>query len=194
MCVFQVPKGHVWLEGDNLRNSSDSRSYGPIPYALIRGRVCLKVTEEVYCVLSSFYFLKKFVILQNQESNFKPLVYGLWQCWAIYYLFIICISPICSFISIIQRHESVRSSKQVCLIDQSLDNILSSFPFCCVVMSLDVIAATTLETGQPTFCPSDWTAALHWRPYYDSWWNNKIFYGVKHIIKCHVSKCVQEER
>ncbi|XP_069030743.1 mitochondrial inner membrane protease subunit 1 isoform X2 [Embiotoca jacksoni] len=38
-----VPKGHVWLEGDNLRNSTDSRSYGPIPYALIRGRVSLKL-------------------------------------------------------------------------------------------------------------------------------------------------------
>ncbi|XP_075880006.1 mitochondrial inner membrane protease subunit 1 [Nelusetta ayraudi] len=38
-----VPKGHVWLEGDNLRNSNDSRSYGPVPYALIRGRVCLKI-------------------------------------------------------------------------------------------------------------------------------------------------------
>ncbi|XP_056115171.1 mitochondrial inner membrane protease subunit 1 isoform X1 [Rhinichthys klamathensis goyatoka] len=38
-----VPRGHVWLEGDNLRNSTDSRSYGPIPYALIRGRVCLKL-------------------------------------------------------------------------------------------------------------------------------------------------------
>ncbi|XP_019751415.1 mitochondrial inner membrane protease subunit 1 [Hippocampus comes] len=38
-----VPKGHVWLEGDNLTNSTDSRSYGPVPYALIRGRVCLKL-------------------------------------------------------------------------------------------------------------------------------------------------------
>ncbi|XP_061670290.1 mitochondrial inner membrane protease subunit 1 isoform X10 [Syngnathoides biaculeatus] len=38
-----VPKGHVWLEGDNLGNSTDSRSYGPVPYALIRGRVCLKL-------------------------------------------------------------------------------------------------------------------------------------------------------
>uniref|UniRef100_A0A8C2DG59 Mitochondrial inner membrane protease subunit n=1 Tax=Cyprinus carpio TaxID=7962 RepID=A0A8C2DG59_CYPCA len=38
-----VPRGHVWLEGDNLRNSTDSRSYGPVPYALIRGRVCLKL-------------------------------------------------------------------------------------------------------------------------------------------------------
>ncbi|KAL4641993.1 mitochondrial inner membrane protease subunit 1-like [Arapaima gigas] len=38
-----VPKGHVWLEGDNLRNSTDSRTYGPVPYALIRGRVWLKL-------------------------------------------------------------------------------------------------------------------------------------------------------
>ncbi|XP_071617974.1 mitochondrial inner membrane protease subunit 1 isoform X2 [Heliangelus exortis] len=37
-----VPKGHVWLEGDNLRNSTDSRCYGPVPYGLIRGRICLK--------------------------------------------------------------------------------------------------------------------------------------------------------
>ncbi|XP_061670280.1 mitochondrial inner membrane protease subunit 1 isoform X4 [Syngnathoides biaculeatus] len=40
-----VPKGHVWLEGDNLGNSTDSRSYGPVPYALIRGRVCLKTVR-----------------------------------------------------------------------------------------------------------------------------------------------------
>ncbi|XP_072528070.1 mitochondrial inner membrane protease subunit 1 isoform X1 [Salminus brasiliensis] len=38
-----VPRGHVWLEGDNLHNSTDSRSYGPVPYALIRGRVCIKL-------------------------------------------------------------------------------------------------------------------------------------------------------
>lgn len=78
-------------------------------------------------------------------------------------------------------------------IDRSLDNILSSFPFCCVVISLDVIATTTLETGQPTFCPSDWTATLHWRPYYGNW-NTKIFYEIKHIIKSHISKYVQEVR
>lgn len=59
-------------------------------------------------------------------------------------------------------------------------------------MSLDVIAAMTLETGQPTFCPSDWSAALHWRPHYHSWWNNKISYKVKHIIKSYIRKCHQE--
>ena len=39
----QVPKGHVWLQGDNFINSTDSRHYGPVPYALIRGRAFLKV-------------------------------------------------------------------------------------------------------------------------------------------------------
>lgn len=38
-----VPEGHVWLEGDNPPNSSDSRSYGPIPLAMVRGRVFFKV-------------------------------------------------------------------------------------------------------------------------------------------------------
>ena len=34
-----VPKGHAWLQGDNLLNSTDSRSYGPVPVALVRARV-----------------------------------------------------------------------------------------------------------------------------------------------------------
>jgi len=38
-----VPKGHVWLQGDNLGNSTDSRNYGPVPYNLLRGRVFFKV-------------------------------------------------------------------------------------------------------------------------------------------------------
>ncbi|XP_070549696.1 mitochondrial inner membrane protease subunit 1-like [Ptychodera flava] len=37
-----VPRGHVWIEGDNSLNSTDSRTYGPVPYALIRGRVFFK--------------------------------------------------------------------------------------------------------------------------------------------------------
>jgi signal peptidase I len=41
--LVQVPAGHVWLQGDNTCNSTDSREYGPVPYALLRGRVTLKV-------------------------------------------------------------------------------------------------------------------------------------------------------
>jgi len=42
LCM-QVPKGHVWLQGDNLLHSRDSREYGPIPLALIKGRVMYQV-------------------------------------------------------------------------------------------------------------------------------------------------------
>jgi len=38
-----VPPGHVWLQGDNARNSTDSRAYGPVPLALVRGRVFARV-------------------------------------------------------------------------------------------------------------------------------------------------------
>uniref|UniRef100_A0A061RXL1 Mitochondrial inner membrane protease subunit 1 n=1 Tax=Tetraselmis sp. GSL018 TaxID=582737 RepID=A0A061RXL1_9CHLO len=38
-----VPPGHVWLQGDNLNNSRDSREYGPVPEALILGRVVYQV-------------------------------------------------------------------------------------------------------------------------------------------------------
>ncbi|KXJ23196.1 Mitochondrial inner membrane protease subunit 1 [Exaiptasia diaphana] len=40
---IKVPKGHVWLLGDNPDDSRDSRDYGPVPYGLITGRVCFKV-------------------------------------------------------------------------------------------------------------------------------------------------------
>ncbi|CAB4379105.1 mitochondrial inner membrane protease subunit 1 [Rhizophagus irregularis] len=41
-----VPRGHVWLQGDNMSNSTDSRSYGPVPYALIRGRVFARIWPQ----------------------------------------------------------------------------------------------------------------------------------------------------
>ncbi|CAK4728588.1 hypothetical protein AC1031_017227 [Aphanomyces cochlioides] len=41
--VVEVPKGHVWVEGDNATASIDSRHYGPIPVALVWGRVAYKI-------------------------------------------------------------------------------------------------------------------------------------------------------
>lgn len=36
---IRVPLDHVWLEGDNHHQSTDSREYGPVPLVLVRGKV-----------------------------------------------------------------------------------------------------------------------------------------------------------
>ncbi|EGI69902.1 PREDICTED: mitochondrial inner membrane protease subunit 1-like [Acromyrmex echinatior] len=41
--VTTIPYGHVWLEGDNRNNSTDSRIYGPVPHGLLRGRALCKI-------------------------------------------------------------------------------------------------------------------------------------------------------
>ncbi|EGD81465.1 inner membrane protease subunit [Salpingoeca rosetta] len=38
-----VPRGRVWLQGDNLSNSTDSRTYGFVPLALVTSRVVARV-------------------------------------------------------------------------------------------------------------------------------------------------------
>ncbi|GBM76466.1 Mitochondrial inner membrane protease subunit 1 [Araneus ventricosus] len=38
-----VPRGHVWLEGDNKNNSTDSRTYGPVPIGLLRSRAFCRI-------------------------------------------------------------------------------------------------------------------------------------------------------
>lgn len=46
---FRIPRGHVWLEGDNSSQSFDSRNFGPVPIALLEGRIVLR-----FWPLSSF--------------------------------------------------------------------------------------------------------------------------------------------
>lgn len=43
MCYEQVPEGHVFLAGDNLPWSRDSRQWGPVPLGLVTGKVIARV-------------------------------------------------------------------------------------------------------------------------------------------------------
>lgn len=38
-----IPLGHVWLAGDNIAHSLDSRNYGPVPMGLIKAKVIARV-------------------------------------------------------------------------------------------------------------------------------------------------------
>ncbi|KAL8139676.1 hypothetical protein V2J09_005697 [Rumex salicifolius] len=38
-----IPKGHVWIQGDNIYASHDSRNFGPVPYGLIEGKVFCRI-------------------------------------------------------------------------------------------------------------------------------------------------------
>lgn len=46
--VVIIPKGHVWLAGDNPSNSTDSRQYGPVSMGLIHGRVMAKLSTSTF--------------------------------------------------------------------------------------------------------------------------------------------------
>lgn len=39
----KVPKGYLWVTGDNLSNSVDSRDYGPVPLGLVRGKIVARI-------------------------------------------------------------------------------------------------------------------------------------------------------
>ncbi|CEP03326.1 Mitochondrial inner membrane protease subunit [Plasmodiophora brassicae] len=41
--TVHVPPGHIFLQGDNPADSVDSRDYGPVPLALVKGRVMFKL-------------------------------------------------------------------------------------------------------------------------------------------------------
>ena len=35
--LIRIPKGHVWVQGDNLHNTVDSNKYGPVSLGLVVG-------------------------------------------------------------------------------------------------------------------------------------------------------------
>ncbi|KAJ2157707.1 hypothetical protein GGF46_004310 [Coemansia sp. RSA 552] len=43
LAYVQIPPGQVWLQGDNYTDSTDSRVHGPVPLAMLNGRVLGRV-------------------------------------------------------------------------------------------------------------------------------------------------------
>lgn len=41
--IVDIPEDHVWLSGDNMPFSQDSRSYGPVPTRNLLGRLVVAV-------------------------------------------------------------------------------------------------------------------------------------------------------
>ena len=44
-----IPKGHLWLAGDNAEMSRDSREYGPVSMGLVKGKLVARVC--IHCVM-----------------------------------------------------------------------------------------------------------------------------------------------
>lgn len=48
-----VPRNHIWVTGDNLPYSRDSRMYGPVPLGLVRGKLWARVRRLLGHLLCS---------------------------------------------------------------------------------------------------------------------------------------------
>jgi hypothetical protein len=49
-----IPRGHIWVEGDNTANSTDSRDYGPLPLGLVKGRVLFRLWPPLPSINRAF--------------------------------------------------------------------------------------------------------------------------------------------
>ncbi|KAF3338060.1 mitochondrial inner membrane protease subunit 1-like protein [Carex littledalei] len=41
--TVMVPEGHIWVQGDYIHSSNDSRNFGPVPRGLVEGTIFCRI-------------------------------------------------------------------------------------------------------------------------------------------------------
>jgi len=65
--TVEIPRGHIWIEGDNSELSIDSNAYGPVPISLVTGKA-----RAVIFPFTNFEWLGK----QSLSSQSRILKYN----------------------------------------------------------------------------------------------------------------------
>ncbi|XP_048130538.1 mitochondrial inner membrane protease subunit 1 isoform X3 [Rhodamnia argentea] len=55
--TITVPRGHVWIQGDNIYASRDSRQFGAVPYGLVEGKILCRCI--LMCIVASIVCIKR---------------------------------------------------------------------------------------------------------------------------------------
>ena len=79
--MIEVPEGHVWLAGDNLAHSRDSRTYGPLPMALIRGKIVASSNSRTWFTTKWRWFGNDEQLLVAEEAADKRKNQRLREAW-----------------------------------------------------------------------------------------------------------------
>ena len=64
--TITVPPNHVWVEGDNPLESTDSRHYGPLPVSSLRGRVILRLWP-IGCTIDNRYHPHRTALISSER-------------------------------------------------------------------------------------------------------------------------------
>ncbi|CCX13414.1 catalytic subunit of the mitochondrial inner membrane peptidase complex [Pyronema domesticum] len=77
--ITVVPRGQLWVEGDEAFHSLDSNTYGPIPIALVTGRVTHIVypLDRMQRVDDNEGLARRGALVRKREQHGKVGVYGL---------------------------------------------------------------------------------------------------------------------
>lgn len=54
-----IPKGHIWISGDNAAFSRDSRDYGPVSMALIQAKLLARVRKLFITIISVIHLYSR---------------------------------------------------------------------------------------------------------------------------------------